>query len=222
MSLVQGINNLNNKISTLNLSDSGELRIDETGLISQLSQNMLYLKNFTIDNDLRYLRSNEKCYMTTYNYVGTAELKTPISLWNPSASGKKLFLYRINIQFDNDATNDYATRAILYRALAQPTGGTNGARNNLKLGGASSSASVLNDFSYTTKSDLMVLTTADEPGTNSGVGTYEFPEGIEIAEGEGVFIIVYCNTNASYKLRVANTMFWVELDNTLNYPNVSL
>lgn len=222
MSLVQGINKITNKTNTLNIDDEGNLKIDESGILSQLSQTMNYLKNFTIDNDIRYLRNQGNCYMTTYGFVGTSALKTPISLWNPSGSGKTLYVYRINASIDNDASNDYATRLILYSAGAQTTGGTAGSKNNLKLSGGASSATVLNNFSYTTKTELMVLLTGDEP-TGGAVltETFEFPECIEIAEGEGIFTIVYCNTNTT-NMRVANTFFWIELDSTVNYPNVSL
>jgi len=214
--MLSGRNHNNNKVEHLNIDDNGRLKIDESGKLTDINTNINTLYNYTINNDLRYLRSQGKCFTTSYNYVSTAKTLNMLSLWNPLGSGKKLYVYRIGAQFDNDGNADYATRVILYGTSVQPTGGNLQTPRNLSLGNNNtSSAEARNTFSHGANYVISNLMTADEPGLNL-YNTFEYPEYIEIAEGHGIFTILYANTSTN-KLRAMNTFYFIESSSTI--PN---
>jgi len=214
MSLIQGINKTTNKQTILNIDDDGNLKIDESGKLTDINTNINTLYNYTINNDLRYLRSQGKCFSITYNYVSTATSLNMLSLWNPVGSGKKLYVYRIAAQFDNDGTADFATRVILYGTSSQPTSGNLSTPRNLSLGNNTTSTAEARN-GYTNGSNYVIsnLMTADEPGLNL-YNTFEYPEYIEIAEGNGIFTKLFANTSTN-KLRAMNTFYYIESDSTI-------
>lgn len=207
--LLAGRNKDTNKKSELNIDDNGNLKIDESGKLTEIKTSIDTLYNYTINNDLRYFRSQGKCYTTSFNYVGTAETQKMLSLWNPVGSGKILYLYRLNAQFDNDGASDYATRLILYGTSTQPTAGTLQTPINLSLGNNNLS-SVEARTGYTHGGNFVIthLLTADEPGATQNVNI-EYKEYIQIPEGMGIFTILYMTTSTN-KMRAMNSLYYIE------------
>ena len=213
--LLSGRNSTTNKKTVLNTDNEGQLKIDESRKINDILINISNLYNYTINNDLRYLRSQGKCFNTSYSYVGTAESRTMISLWN-GTNDKKMYIYRITCQFDNDGNNDYATRVILYSTNTEPTNGSLTTARNLQIGSNNtSSATIRQNFDYVgaNVTTFAHLLTADEPGLNL-YNTFDYNEYIEVLPGNGFFSQLYCN-NSTNKLRVNCNFYYIETSDTI-------
>ena len=69
--VLTGRNSTTNKKSVINVDDNGKLKLDESGKLTEIKTSIDTLYNYTINNDLRFFRSQGQCYTTSFNYVGT-------------------------------------------------------------------------------------------------------------------------------------------------------
>lgn len=149
MSLISGINKTTNKQSVLNLDDNGNIKLDETGALSNIetntdttNTNLLNVVNELntintegVKGNLAYLRSQGKCYVVNGTGVtGTvANDYIMLSMWNPSGSGKTLYVYGGDMSLNGSGLTSGYFQLQIKRLTTQPTGATNKTPSNLKL-----------------------------------------------------------------------------------------
>lgn len=168
--ILVGRNSTTNKKAVLNITDDGELKIDETNKITDIDNKLTSietdiettnnklqtlqdkvddmadnLKNFfsyNMYNDIRYLRGNlsGRAYMLSIFFYSTADTLKIASIYNPD-SNQQLYVYKIDYQIDNDNTGDVKTSLRLLRHEGH-TGGTTQVAKNLKINSGNYSGNV--------------------------------------------------------------------------------
>lgn len=224
MSLMHGFNPTTNKTSLLNIDDDGKLRLDESAKINSIYEATQYLKNFTISNDLRYLRGQGKIFicsaktdMNTTDYV--------FSFLNPSNSSKKVFIYGLSGEISNN-NNVAFTLDIDVDIISAHTINVNNMNiGNLKIGDANTSSAT----AYIKPASVTKVATAfSKRAKFSATTDYEsiefsdlFNESMELPAGYGLaFKSTITGTANAFGCSVY--IKYIELDDTDNYPNVSL
>jgi hypothetical protein len=225
MSLIAGRNTDNNKVSVLNVDDEGKLKIEPTELANiQLKLDNQY--EYTYKNDLRYLRSEGKCFVASqrgYKANGAQSLtETQMSaLYNPSGSGKKLFIYKIHATYRNEGNLNIQNRLILASFTETMTGGPDNPRT-LKIGSGATSSALFrsNPGLNSSNTDKVVfLHSHDEPGNNTNIPYYTFDELIELPEGYGLQLR-FEHSDDMEASKWNSAFYYIELDNTETYPTL--
>jgi len=136
MSLITARNSVTNKVNVINIDDDGKLKIDESGIfndtyikldnISNSSQSVnskvgllafditdnktanQAIKTDLVDRriNLQYQRSLGNCFIASDENRLTTDTQAFYSLFNPSGSGKTMYIYAITFVIsDHEATN---------------------------------------------------------------------------------------------------------------------
>jgi hypothetical protein len=143
------------------------------------------------------------------------------ALYNPSGSGKKLFIYKIFALYKNDGNLNGQNRLILASFTETLTGSSDTPRT-LKIGsGLTSSAQFRSNPSLNSSNTDKVtfLHTHDEAGNNVAESYFYFDECIELPEGYGLQLR-YEHSNDTDANRWGSAFYFVELDNTETYPTL--
>jgi hypothetical protein len=238
--LLTGRNNVNNKVSPLNVTDLGKLRIDESLKINDIYVQSI-LNGNTLDRietdttelfkyrnkyDIKYLRSQGKCYVAgdgffRNNITGN---HSAFSFFNPSSSGRIAYIYRIKYSYDNEYNDSSTSRLLLLRINSgTPISGSTETPHNLKFSASDASAMECRLQPTTTglsTNAFCYLAYEDAPSSaQQGQGTLELDEHIEVSEGKGLLFNLIASSSTTHDSRFSCSIWWYELD--VNNPEFS-
>jgi len=236
MSLISGINKTNNKQNTLNIDDNGNLKLDESGALSNIETNtdtantnllnvvnsIDNLYNYNYKNDLRYLRSQGKCYILSGKADITAS-SDAFSILNPSGSSKKIFLYGLSGEISNVDSANYSC-TFRMELITAHSGSTsmNGGNLNFSSNNTTVVTNYIKPTSTTTVKTILEKSINFSSNNETEYLSFDnlFNECMEIPQGYGLNFRITENTASPY-IRSAIYIRYLEIDSSENFPTLN-
>jgi hypothetical protein len=210
------------------------LKIDESGTLSNIETNtdttntnllntisaVNNVLNYNKNNDLKYLRSQGKCFTIGSQFLDKSDNYYILSLFNNGTGNKNQYIYRIRYCFDNDNTGDTKSLLQIHKITAA-SGGTTMTPRNLQLGSNNTSTLDIRKANPTVSkdSDYINLVYGDAPTDSTHLQTVELPEAIEISNGNGLAFYFNISPNSTAVwARGYVEVYYIELNDTVEFP----
>ena len=186
-----GINHETHKKNIIYTDDNGKIKVDESGKLTDLVNEMQTINTQGVKSNLAYLRSLGKCYVVNGSGVTGSSNNDyhMLSLYNPSGSGKTVYVYGGDFALNGSGLTSAFFQLQIKSITTRPTLGALKTAANLKLDGTAANAELLQNATVTGGTNIYnsrQVNSNDAGDLDYHQNIILFNEMVEIPEGYGI------------------------------------